>query len=130
MALKRRRERNGISSSAGSAGVSAAATIASRVAFRAPADAANRPNAWRSAGSSTPAAGTNETTRSRGSVSVPVLSMQSVSTEASDSIAFSCCASAPARAIRSAAAAYVIETSRMSPSGTSVTMPATDVSTA
>ena len=33
-------------------------------------------------------------------VSVPVLSMQSVSTDASDSIAFSCCASAPRLASR------------------------------
>ena len=61
---------------------------------------------------------------------MPVLSMQIVSTEASDSIAFSCCESAPARAIRSAAAAYVTETSRIRPSGMSVTIPATAVSTA
>ena len=35
------------------------------------------------------------TTRSAGSVSVPVLSVQTMSTEASDSTAFSCCASTP-----------------------------------
>ena len=39
------------------------------------------------------------------SVKVPVLSTQIVSTDASDSIAFSCCESAPALAMRSAAAA-------------------------
>ena len=47
----------------------------------------------------------SSTTRSVGSVSVPVLSRQTTSTEASDSIAFSCWASAPRRAIRSAATA-------------------------
>ena len=40
--------------------------------------------------------GTSPTTRSVGSVSVPVLSVQTMSTEASDSIALSCCASTPA----------------------------------
>ena len=54
----------------------------------------------------------------RGSVSVPVLSRQMTSTEASDSIALSCCASTPRRAMRSAATAKVRLTSRMSPSGT------------
>ena len=65
--------------------------------------------------------------RRRGSVSVPVLSMQSVSTEASDSTAFSCCASAPRRARASAAAAYVIDISSTRPSGIKVTIPATAV---
>ena len=69
-------------------------------------------------------------TRSEASVSVPVLSMQIVSTEASDSIALSCWDSAPARAMRTTAAAKVIDTSRTRPSGTSVTIPATAVSTA
>ena len=63
-------------------------------------------------------------------VSVPVLSRQITSTDASDSIAFSCCASAPRRASCSAAAAKVRLASRISPSGTSVTMPATAVVTA
>ena len=47
------------------------------------------------------------TTRRPGCVSVPVLSRQSTSTAASDSVAFSCCASAPRRASCSAAAANV-----------------------
>ena len=51
------------------------------------------------------AGGTSATTRRPASVSVPVLSRQTTSTEASDSIAFSCWASAPLRAIRSAATA-------------------------
>src|SRR5205807_1806141 len=47
----------------------------------------------------------NAPTWSRASVSVPVLSSRIVSTEASDSIAFSCCARTPRRAIRIAATA-------------------------
>jgi NTE family protein len=43
--------------------------------------------------------------RSAASVSVPVLSVQTTSADASDSIAFNCCASAPRRLIRSAATA-------------------------
>ena len=50
-----------------------------------------------------PGAGSTSTRRSEAVVSVPVLSTQIVSTEASDSTAFSCCDSAPARAMRSAA---------------------------
>ena len=42
-----------------------------------------------------PAAGSTSTRRSEAVVSVPVLSTQIVSTDASDSIAFSCCESAP-----------------------------------
>ena len=47
----------------------------------------------------------SSTTRSFATVSVPVLSRHNVSTEASDSIAFSCWASIPRRDIRTAAAA-------------------------
>ncbi len=50
-----------------------------------------------------------------------------MSTEASDSSAFSCWTSAPRRAIRSAATANVRLVSRISPSGTSVTTAATAV---
>ena len=69
-------------------------------------------------------------TRRCGSVSVPVLSVQTTSTEASDSIAFSCWASAPRWAIRIADTAKVTLTSRISPSGTRVTTAATEVETA
>jgi hypothetical protein len=54
--------------------------------------------AKRASGSSI-SAGSTPRTRSFASVIVPVLSRQITSTEASDSIAFSCCASAPRRAI-------------------------------
>jgi hypothetical protein len=63
-------------------------------------------------------------------VSVPVLSTQIVSTDASDSIAFSCWASTPRRDIRTAAAAYVRLTSTIRPSGIIVTTPAVAVATA
>ena len=56
--------------------------------------------------------------------------MQIVSTEASDSIAFSCCARMPRAAMRIPATAYVRLVSRISPSGTSVTTAATVVGTA
>ena len=77
-----------------------------------------------------PGAGRSSVTRSAASVSVPVLSMQSVSTDASDSIALSCCASTPRRDIRTAAAAYVSPISSTSPSGIIVTTPAVEVATA
>jgi hypothetical protein len=51
-------------------------------------------------------------------------------TEASDSIAFSCWARIPCRAIFAAVTAAVSETSRISPSGTMLTIPAVSVSTA
>ena len=56
--------------------------------------------------------------------------MHMTSTEASDSTAFSCCASAPRRATASAATAKVTLVSRISPSGMSVTPAATAVDTA
>ena len=71
-----------------------------------------------------PSAGTSSTTRSVGSVSVPVLSVQTTSTEASDSIAFSCCASTPRCAILNADTAAVRLISRIRPSGTRLTIPA------
>ena len=67
---------------------------------------------------STPSAGISSTTRSEASVSVPVLSVHITETEASDSIAFSCWARIPCRAIFAAVTAAVSETSRISPSGT------------
>ncbi len=70
-----------------------------------------------------PAAGTSPTTRSVGSVSVPVLSVHTTSTEASDSIAFSCCASTPRCAILTADTAAVTLISRINPSGTRLTIP-------
>ena len=58
-----------------------------------------RPRSGRARSSSSsalvPAAGITSTRRSEAVVSVPVLSTQIVSTDASDSIAFSCCDSAP-----------------------------------
>ena len=77
--------------------------------------------------SSPPAAVTASSTFGSGSVSVPVLSVQTMSTEASDSSAFSCWTSAPRRAMRSAATAKVRLVSRIRPSGTSVTTAATAV---
>ena len=77
-----------------------------------------------------PGAGTVSSTFGSGSVSVPVLSVQTRSTEASDSSAFSCWTSAPRRAMRSAATAKVRLVSRISPSGTIVTVAATAVGTA
>ena len=78
----------------------------------------------------TPAAGISSTTRSEASVSVPVLSVHITETEASDSIAFSCWARIPLRAIFAAVTAAVSETSRIRPSGTMLTIPAVSVSTA
>lgn len=57
-----------------------------QVMFRAEALAASTPGARRAFSWLTPGAGSTSTTRSIGSVNVPVLSMQLVSTEASDSI--------------------------------------------
>ena len=64
------------------------------------------------------------------SVSVPVLSVHMTETDASDSIALSCWASTPRRAIFAAETAAVSETSRISPSGTMLTIAAVSVSTA
>jgi len=73
--------------------------------LRAVALAASSPSHARSRSSPMPGAGSTSTTRSAASVRVPVLSMQIVSTEASDSIALSCCASTPRRDMRTAPAA-------------------------
>ena len=64
------------------------------------------------------------------SVSVPVLSMQIVSTPASDSTALRRCTSAPERAIFTAASANVRLVSRIRPSGTIEISPAVAVSAA
>ena len=56
--------------------------------------------------------------------------MHRTDTEASDSIALSCCASTPRRAIFAADTATVSDTSRISPSGTMLTIAAVSVSTA
>ena len=63
----------------------------------------------------------------RPSVMVPVLSMQSTSTRLSPSMASSSSVTTPRRVSRSAATVKAIEVSSTSPSGTSVTSPATDV---
>ena len=76
-----------------------------------------------------PAAGMSPTTRSVGSVRVPVLSVHTTSTEASDSIALSCCARTPRWAILNAETAAVTAISRISPSGTRLTMPAVSACT-
>ena len=111
----------------------AAAVLADRLERRVPR-AARSPRSARARARARPRrrrrAGTSVSTCSRASVSVPVLSRQIVSTEAIDSIAFSCCASAPRRAMRTAATAYVTLVRRISPSGTSVTTAATVVGTA
>ena len=82
------------------------------------------PERARASASSTPSAGTSPTTRSVGSVSVPVLSVQTTSTDASDSTAFSCCASTPRWATLNADTAAVRLIRRIRPSGTRFTMPA------
>ena len=92
--------------------------------------AANTPSDRASSSRSTSPAGTSSTTRSDASVSVPVLSVHSTETDASDSIALSCCARTPRRAIFAAETAAVSDTSRMSPSGTMFTIAAVSVSTA
>ena len=66
------------------------------------------------------------TTRRVGSVRVPVLSVHTTSTEASDSIAFSCWARTPRWAILNADTAAVRLTSRISPSGTRLDHPGGD----
>ena len=63
-------------------------------------------------------------------MSVPVLSMQTVSTLASDSTALNACTSIPRVESRTAATANVRLVSSTSPSGTSVTMPAVAVADA
>ena len=117
-------------SAAASPSARPAAWTASSVELRDGALAAKRPSARASRGSSTPSAGTSATTRSDASVSVPVLSVHMTDTDASDSIALSCCASTPRRAIFAADTAAVSETSRISPSGTMFTTAAVSVSTA
>ena len=91
--------------------------------------AAKRPSDHRELPSSMPAAGTSATTRRASSVSVPVLSRQITSVDASDSTALSCWLRAPRRAIRIVATAYVTATSSTRPSGTIVMTPATAVDT-
>ncbi len=91
--------------------------------------AAKRPSITDSSPSSTPAAGTRATTRRASSVSVPVLSRQITSVEASDSTALSCWLRAPRRAIRIVATANVTPTRSTRPSGTMVMTPATAVDT-
>ena len=98
------------------------------VAARASSPRSGRASA--SASSSMPGAAPCRSPGAPRSVSVPVLSRQITSTDASDSTAFSCWASAPRRAIRSAATAYVRLVRRISPSGTSVTTAATAIGTA
>ena len=78
---------------------------ASTVAFRTGASAAYSATHAASSSSATPCAVTTRRTSSRGSVSVPVLSRQTTSTDASDSTAFSCCTRAPRAVMRSAATA-------------------------
>ena len=79
--------------------------------------------------SSAPLAATSPTTRSVGSVSVPVLSVSTTSTEASDSTALSCWASTPRWAILNAETAAVRLMSRIRPSGTRLTSPAVSACT-
>ena len=74
--------------------------------------------------------GTTECSDSLPSVSVPVLSRQTVSTLASDSTAFMYCNNIPRRDSRTAATANVRLVNSTKPSGISVTMPAVAVATA
>ena len=107
-----------------------AAATASSVRLRDEELAATAVSAAESSSSVTPGAGTVSMTRSDASVSVPVLSTQIVSTDAIDSIAFSCWASTPRRDIRTEAAAYVRLISTTRPSGIRLTTPAEEVETA
>ena len=129
-ALQRRLDANGTSAAGRSASAANADRIASRVEVRLAALAPYRASARSSSSFITPGAGTVSSTFGSGSVSVPVLSVQTRFTDASDSSAFSCCTSAPRRAMRSAATAKVRLVSRISPSGTIVTVAATAVGTA
>src|SRR6202044_843982 len=63
-------------------------------------------------------------------VGAPVWSVHITETDASDSIALSCCASTPRRAILAADTAAVSDTSRINPSGTMFTTAAVSVSVA
>ena len=101
--------------------------MASDVPDRTLPAAATRARIWRAAASGTPGAGTTSISSSEPSVRVPVLSRHTVSTDASDSMALSCWASAPARAIRTAPAAKVTDASSTSPSGTIEMRPAVAV---
>ena len=101
-----------------------AAAIASTVAFRAETLLANPPRSLRTSGSSSPGTAMTACSASAPSVRVPVLSRQTVSTFASDSTEFRYCTSSPWWVRRIAAAAKVMLVRRISPSGTSVTMPA------
>ncbi len=127
--LQRRREAKGTFSSIGSGVPGTKAATASRVPLRLGELAAKRPRTVENSPSSTPVAATSSTTRRVSSVSVPVLSRQMTSTEASDSTAFSCWLRAPRRAMRRVATAKVTATSSTRPSGMIVTTPATAVET-
>ena len=125
-ALQRRREENGTCpiTRRASASASPASAIACRVGLREARWRRSSRARRASSPSSMPCAGTSPTTRSVGSVSVPVLSVQTTSTEASDSTALSCCARTPRWAILNAETAAVRLIRRISPSGTRLTIPA------
>ena len=129
-ALHLRADENGTSAATGRASAGMPSAIAWQVLLRAPALAASAPSsaaelvlvvARRRASTAS--------SRMRLSVSVPVLSKQTVSTLARLSTAFSRCASVPSRPSRTAATANVRLVSSTSPSGTSGTRAATAVST-
>ena len=125
-ALQRRRAENGTWPFTVTRATSAspASLIASSVRFLEGELAAKAASSEARVASSVSSADTRATTRGVGSVSVPVLSVHTTSTDASDSTAFSCCASTPRLAILNADTAAVRLMSRISPSGTRLTSPA------
>ena len=127
-ALHLRADEKGTSAATGRASAGMPSAIAWEVLLRAPALAASAPSSARSSSSSWPGAGSTASSRMRLSVSVPVLSKQTVSTLARLSTAFSRCASVPSRPSLTAATANVRLVSSTSPSGTRGTRAATAVS--
>lgn len=123
--LHLRDDANGTSTEGTAGWAGMAVRMASAVELRAAALAASRPAARRTWASSCPGAATTPPTSRRFSVSVPVLSTHTVSTLARLSMAFSCWASVPMRARRTAATANVRLASSTRPSGTRGTSAAT-----
>ena len=126
IALHFHRDENGIDADGVVWASGKASASACSVELRTVEAAAYRPKASRSS-SVLAAAGSSETTRRRGSVSVPVLSVQTTSADARDSTALSCCTSAPWREILSAPVTYTMLASRIRPSGMRLIAPATTV---
>ena len=130
MPLHFQRDENGTSSVTGRGEPASCACRASAVGLRLPRLAAYLPSSACTSRPSAPETGRISSTASVPSVSVPVLSRQTMSRPAIASTAGSRWTSAPRRPTRAAATAKTRLASSTSPSGTSETMPATAVETA